>query len=123
MATGCGKDDAKCPNQPSEVSNHTKIIVFPEKKTITPGKSFFQLYPEEEKRQEQQIAEKKVLPSSQPTLTDSENLQCNLCGRIFLSKGGRTRHRKHCKKKNEAATTLTETFATENVTSETSIGN
>jgi len=83
------------------VSSTSKI--FPEIKHLAPGESFFKLY---SASQEEQNIERnffdKILPPSQPTQHHSETFQCDLCGRNFANRGGRTRHRNHSLKKDDA---------------------
>eukprot|EP00111_Clytia_hemisphaerica_P020805 TCONS_00061357-protein len=115
MASGCSEDDMSTKSPTKNTEKKVEISVFPETKSLDQGQSFFRMFsiPRHAVQQEEEPKEGKILPTSQPMLPPvAEEYACDICGTIFRTKSGRTRHRKSCSKKHEVAPVSTEKVVT-----------
>ena len=128
MAAGCSKDESYSRTTSGQGLKKNEVTKTPAD-SVLPEKSFFRLFSEavaakpRRQREEQEQSNNKILPLSQPTQNAPETYSCDLCGKVFQNKGGRTRHRNKCVKKQEVVPAPTAISTSEKVTSENSINN
>ena len=104
MATGNTSDDKFLSSSEEETTapkktTHTFPILIPERLSGKPGESYANIHPSKPRERELPPIEEKILPLTQ----EKSEFPCQVCGKKFTTKRGRTTH--ITKKKHEAPTT------------------